>query len=127
MPEKGSAAADGPPSSYAGTVSTTPTETSSQPPARSLTHDPDARRYTLRIDGALAAAVDYSENETSVSFTHTFTAPAFRGRGLAAEVVEFAVDDVEASGERRIIPMCWYAAEWFDKHPERAGLLTRGR
>jgi predicted GNAT family acetyltransferase len=39
--------------------------------------------------------------------------------------VEFAVDDVAATTGYRIVPMCWYVGEWFDRHPERADLLTR--
>jgi len=60
-----------------------------------------------------------------VSFTHTFTSPSHRGKGFAAQVVEFAVNDVEASTDKKIVPMCWYVAKWFDSHPERAGLLER--
>jgi hypothetical protein len=88
-------------------------------------HEPDARRYTLRVDGNLIAAVDYVEAPTAVSFTHTFTSPSHRGKGFAAQVVEFAVNDVEASTDKKIVPMCWYVAKWFDSHPERAGLLER--
>lgn len=73
------------------------------------------------------ASVDYAENDSSVSFTHTFTSPALRGRGHAANVVAFAVDDVERAGAQRIVPACWYVANWFAAHPERAGLLTRGQ
>ena len=45
------------------------------------------------------------------------------GSGLAGELVAFAVDDVEATSDRRIVPSCWYVGEWFDRHPDRAGLL----
>jgi predicted GNAT family acetyltransferase len=90
-----------------------------------LLHEPDASRYTLVRDGQLAAVADYHINGNSISFTHTFTQPHLRGEGLAAEVVEFAMNDVEQNSTRRVVPMCWYVAEWFDKHPERAGLLTR--
>lgn len=93
---------------------------------RELIHLPEDRRYVLRIDDTLVAALDYLESATSVSFTHTFTAPALRGRGHAAEVVEFAVDDVERRTHKRIVPMCWYVADWFDRHPERSGMTTRG-
>ena len=93
--------------------------------AHELAHEPHARRYTLRIDGQLIAVVDYAINEGAISFTRTFTQPTHRGEGLAAELVEFAVDDVEAGGEYSIVPMCWYVAQWFDRHPERAGLLSR--
>jgi len=92
---------------------------------RQLSHEPDARRYTLVIDGQLAAVADYSISGDSISFHHTFTQPNLRGRGLAGEVVEFAIDDVEKNSTRRIVPMCWYVADWFESHPERASLLTR--
>lgn len=90
-----------------------------------LSHEPDAHRYTLVIDGQLAAVADYKINGDAISFHHTFTQPNLRGRGLAGEVVEFAVDDVEKNSTRRVVPMCWYVAGWFEAHPERAALLTR--
>ena len=91
-----------------------------------LTHEVDAQRYTLRHGDELVAVVDYRIKGSAVSFTHTYTSPARRGRGHAAEVVSFAVDDVERTTDRRIVPMCWYVADWFAAHPEREGLLTRG-
>ena len=93
--------------------------------SKQLTHEPDASRYTLIVDGQLAVVADYRINGDAISFHHTFTQPNLRGRGLAGEVVEFAVDDVEKNSDRRIVPMCWYVADWFEAHPERAALLTR--
>ena len=94
--------------------------------SKELAHEPDARRYVLRSNGELVSVVDYAESGKSISFTRTFTSPRARGNGNAAEVVEFAVDDVEKNTDLRIVPMCWYVGEWFDEHPERAHLLTRG-
>ncbi|QAY74198.1 N-acetyltransferase [Agromyces protaetiae] len=88
-----------------------------------FTHEPDANRYVLRIGGELASVLDYHVRGDSVAFSRAFTNPPFRGRGLAGEVVAFAVDDVEATTTLRIVPTCWYVAEWFDLHPERASLL----
>lgn len=90
---------------------------------RQLAHEPDARRYTLRVDGELASVLDYRVLGDAVAFTRTFTTPPYRGGGLAGELVEFAVDDVEATSTRHIVPSCWYVAEWFDRHPERRPLL----
>jgi predicted GNAT family acetyltransferase len=94
---------------------------------RTLTHETDSNRYVLRIDDELIAVADYVINGSSISFNHTFTNPTKRGNGYAGEVVQFAVDDVESTSDRRIVPMCWYVAKWFDEHPDRAGLLTRGQ
>lgn len=90
-----------------------------------FTHEPDASRYALRIGDELVSTVDYSVNGNSIAFTRAYTNPTFRGRGLAAEIVEFAVNEVEQTSARRIVPMCWYVGEWFDRNPERAQLLTR--
>lgn len=92
---------------------------------KQLAHEPDAKRYTLTIDGHLAALVDYAINGNSISFHHTYTQPSLRGNGYAGEVVAFAVDDVEKTSARRIVPMCWYVAQWFDEHPDRQALLSR--
>jgi len=93
--------------------------------AKVLTHEPDASRYTLIIDGALIAVADYRVSGDSISFNHTYTQPSHRGQGYASEVVSFAMDDVEKNSDSRVVPMCWYVAQWFDEHPERAGLLSR--
>lgn len=92
--------------------------------SKTLTHEADAHRYTLHVDGELASLVDYSINGDQVAFTRTYTDPAKRGSGYASEIVEFAVNDVEATSDRRIVPRCWYVGVWFDQHPERAGLLA---
>jgi predicted GNAT family acetyltransferase len=92
---------------------------------RTCAHEPDARRYVLRDGDELLATLDYTSNGHAVSLTRAYTSPAHRGKGLAADIVRFAVDDLESSTDLRIVPMCWYVGEWFDKHPERAGLLTR--
>ncbi|WP_127793235.1 GNAT family N-acetyltransferase [Agromyces sp. LHK192] len=88
-----------------------------------ISHEPDARRYVLRIRGVPASVLDYRILGDSVAFTRTFTNPPYRGSGLAGAVVAFAVDDVEANSRLRIVPSCWYVGEWFDRHPDRAHLL----
>lgn len=93
--------------------------------SKDFLHEPDAKRYVLRVDGAITAVVDYSILGSAISFHRTYTAPNQRGKGFAAEIVEFATDDVEATTDLHIVPMCWYVDDWFAKHPERSGLLSR--
>ena len=90
-----------------------------------FSNETDANRYAMRIDGELVGVLDYSVLGSSISLTRAFTVPAFRGRGYAADLVAYAVDDIERTSDRKVVPMCWYVAEWFDRHPERAGLLQR--
>lgn len=93
--------------------------------ATDFVHEKDAGRYVMNVDGALVAVADYRTNGSSISFNHTYTQPAHRGKGYAAELVKFAVDDVETNSALRVLPMCWYVADWFDANPERAALLSR--
>ncbi len=93
--------------------------------AREFANESDAKRYVLRLDGQLVCIVDYAINGNSISLTRTYTQPARRGHGYAAELVEYAVNDIESASTRRIVPMCWYVGEWFDKHADRADLLAR--
>ncbi|TFB50326.1 N-acetyltransferase [Cryobacterium tagatosivorans] len=93
--------------------------------AHEFAHEPDDRRYTLRVEGQLACIVDYVINGNLIALTRTYTQPPQRGHGYAAELVEFAVDDIEKTTSCRIVSSCWYVTEWFDKHPERAELLAR--
>lgn len=88
-----------------------------------IEHDESRSRYLGRIDGEVASSLDYADDGAVVSMVRTFTNPRFRGRGLAAEITEHAVDEAEASG-RRVRAMCWYVAEWFESHPDRRHLLA---
>jgi predicted GNAT family acetyltransferase len=92
---------------------------------KTFANETDAKRYVMRDGDALLAVLDYASNGSAISLTRAFTSPAYRGRGLAAEIVEYAVNDIEKTSALRIVPMCWYVGEWFDKHPERSALLTR--
>lgn len=88
-----------------------------------FTDEKDSSRYTLHRGDDLVCVLDYRDDGRSVVMTRAFTVPPFRGHGYAGEIVERAVAQLEGAGDREIVPLCWYVAEWFDAHPERAGIL----
>lgn len=90
-----------------------------------VTDEKDASRYTLTRDGVLVSVLDYRDDGRTIALTRAYTIPNFRGRGHAARVVAGAVADIESRGGRQVDPVCWYVAEWFQAHPEHAGLLRR--
>ncbi|WP_223171829.1 GNAT family N-acetyltransferase [Microbacterium sp. NIBRBAC000506063] len=90
-----------------------------------LTKESDAARYTLTRDGELLSVLDYRDDGRTVALTRAFTIPTHRGHGHAARVVQGAVEEIAAQGDRRVRPVCWYVADWFDAHPEHAGLLSQ--
>jgi predicted GNAT family acetyltransferase len=89
-----------------------------------ITHEPDERRYVLRRGGELVSVLEYRDHGTGTVMHHTVTVPKFRGHGYAADLVEFAVRDVEARDAGPIIPSCWYVADWFATHPDRRAALS---
>jgi predicted GNAT family acetyltransferase len=92
-----------------------------------FSHEPDASRWTLRKGGELVSVLDYRDDGKSVAMVRAYTVPTFRGHGYAGEVVGRAVAELEARGDRQVVPVCWYVADWFDAHPERAGILQQRR
>ena len=86
-------------------------------------NETDASRYTLHRGDDLVSVLDYRDDGSTVALTRAFTIPTFRGHGYAGEIVERAVAELEAQGDRKVSPVCWYVADWFEAHPERAGIL----
>lgn len=93
--------------------------------SREFRNDASAQRYTLHVDGELVSEAEYRIHGDAIAFPHTVTAPAHRGNGYADLLVSFAMDDVETSSSRRVLPQCWFVADWFEQRPERAHLLRR--
>lgn len=92
-----------------------------------FTHEPDASRYTLRRGNDLLSVLDYRDDGRTVAMTRAYTVPTFRGHGYAGDVVDRAVASLEEAGDRAVIPVCWYVADWFAAHPERAAILQENR
>ena len=87
-----------------------------------LRHDEEASRYELRDSGSTVAFIEYrveGDHGERLVMHHTYVEPARRREGLAAMLVERALDDVRSSG-RVVVPTCWYVAEFMDARPEYA-------
>jgi predicted GNAT family acetyltransferase len=75
-------------------------------------------RYLVRLDGGAIAEMTYRKPRPDViAIDHTGVPPAYRGHGIALELVEAAVADARAQGFR-IVPLCSYVAAAFRRHPE---------
>jgi uncharacterized protein len=83
----------------------------------------DASRYTLHRGDDLVSILDYRDDGRTVAMTRAYTVPTFRGSGFAGELVDRAVARLEEAGDREVLPVCWYVADWFDAHPDRAGIV----
>ena len=82
-----------------------------------------ASRFEAILDGEVVAFADYVDRGDRVELPHTVVDPSMRGRGIGAIIVGHALRSIRAS-ERGVIPTCWYVAQYIDRHPEHADLLT---
>ncbi|MDV6297414.1 GNAT family N-acetyltransferase [Rhodococcus aetherivorans] len=83
-----------------------------------VNHAPDRHRYELRDGDTVIGFTQYrtrTSGDTRRVFVHTEVDPTYGGLGLAARLVEFALDDVAATGER-IVPLCPYVAKYLRTH-----------
>jgi predicted GNAT family acetyltransferase len=80
-------------------------------------------RYELLVDGRVVGIADYRLDGGTAVFPHTEIDHALRGQGYGEKLVRGALDDVRAGG-RRVVPVCWYVAQFIDDNPEYADLLA---
>jgi predicted GNAT family acetyltransferase len=80
-------------------------------------------RYELVVDGQVAGFADFRVEGDVVVLPHTVVDPARRGQGLAAVLVASALDDIDRAG-RRVVPACWYVADFIDRNPRYAALVS---
>ena len=90
-----------------------------------IRHNEPASRYELWLDDELASVADYRSVGDRMVFHHTETAVRFRGRGLAAQLVERALQGARAAG-RTVVPVCSFVARFIDERPEYHLLVAPG-
>ncbi|WP_100343055.1 GNAT family N-acetyltransferase [Compostimonas suwonensis] len=90
-------------------------------------HEPEHSRYALYVDGENVGVADYRIEGDDILFTHTEVAPALRNEGLGGELVQAALDDVRATTDLTVVPLCPFLAAWVDDHADYKELTTRGR
>ncbi len=86
-------------------------------------HNRDRARYEIVVDDRIVGIADYRVVLDAVVFPHTEIEPPLRGQGLGAELVRYALDDVRRSGGK-VVPHCWYVAEFIAEHPEFSDLVA---
>jgi predicted GNAT family acetyltransferase len=78
-------------------------------------------RFELDVGGAVAFA-NYRLGPSTVIITHTETPRALRGRGIASELVQGALQLIRADG-LKVVAGCGFVADYLRKHPEFADLV----
>lgn len=79
-----------------------------------IEHDRNAKKFTARVDGHLAA-LDYTLTGSVMNITHTRVPQAIAGRGVAAGLMRAALDAAAEAGWS-VNPVCSYAVAYMNKH-----------
>jgi len=87
---------------------------------------PEAERYEVRVDGALAGFAEYQRVPGLISFTHTEVDAAFGGRGLAGRLARASLDEAREAG-LEVLPYCPFYRGWIKKHPDYIALVPADR
>ncbi|MFC4244505.1 GNAT family N-acetyltransferase [Gryllotalpicola reticulitermitis] len=92
--------------------------------AISVRDAPDKGRYEIRLDEEVVGFTEYFDHDGHRVFLHTEVDPAYGGRGLAAQLVRSALDDVRERGER-IVNFCPYITTYLTKHDDWEDVIDR--
>jgi len=86
-------------------------------------HNTAAHRFEVEIEGQSAFAA-YERDGDRLIFTHTEVPPAFRGGGVAGQIVRAALEFAAREG-LRVEPQCSYVEAFILRHPEFQPLVDR--
>ena len=87
-----------------------------------IIHEPEEQRFVIRRDDQVAR-LDYRLGSGWIDFTHTFTPPALRGQGLAAQLVAAGVAHARVEG-LEIRASCSYVASWLARESDAGALQS---
>ena len=85
--------------------------------------NPRESRFEVFVDGEFAGVADYRIDGDQVLFPHVEVDPRFRGHGVAAELVRYALDAIREEGTRRVVPICPYVKTFIRRYPEYQPLV----
>ena len=86
----------------------------------------EAKRYEASIDGDLAGVLEYVLKHGRLALIHTEVTPAFEGRGVAGELIRFAIDDARRRG-LLVIATCPFVRTYVERHPETHDIIVGWR
>ncbi len=84
----------------------------------------EKRRFETEIDGQFAI-IEYSVMPNILSLNHIEVAEGLEGRGVASEMTEKVLLEVELRG-LRVIAVCPFIKNYIQEHPEWNSILAEG-
>jgi len=86
-------------------------------------HSVPQERYEMYVDDMYVGYLDYVNEPDQVVLTHTVVLNQYSGRGYAAHLVKYVLDDIAKTG-KGVVPLCSYVGYFIEQHPEYASMAT---
>lgn len=81
-------------------------------------------RYVIHLAPGFEAEMTFRKAENgTITIDHTGVPREYEGRGIAAKLVNKAIEDARAEGFK-ITPLCSYVVAQFRRHPDWSDLLA---
>ena len=69
----------------------------------------------LKDNDKVVASISFEQiNDDTYNISHTFVDETLRGKGIAAILVEKAVNEIKSRG-KKVVASCSYAKKWLEK------------
>lgn len=75
-------------------------------------------RFYKEKDGKLVAEITYVPQGDTVAIDHTFVDPSLRGQGIAEQLVDRVVDEMQKE-QKKVVAVCPYVVELFKRKPDK--------
>jgi predicted GNAT family acetyltransferase len=85
-------------------------------------HEKENERFVIYLDGN-EVYVEYTMEDKEINLYHTYTHPALRGKGLAAQVVRAAFEFAKENN-LKVIPTCSYVQAFVRKNEQYKELVA---
>ena len=89
----------------------------------SVADNADERRYEARMGSEVVGFITYRQAPGRMTLIHTEVDPAVEGKGVASQLVTWALDDIRRRG-LSIVPFCPFVLAYLRRHPEYSDLVA---
>jgi uncharacterized protein len=86
--------------------------------------NPSKLRYELVLDEQVVGEILYRQVPDALVLLHTEVLPALEGKGLGAQLVAGALDDIRVRG-LHVVAVCPFVRAYIRRHPDYADLVVR--
>lgn len=90
--------------------------------SHTLIHNEPECKYEYHIDGHIAY-ITYDDQDGNMHLTHTIVPDALAGKGLAKQLLEDVLAQIEKNG-KKAVAQCSYIVKYQEKNPDKSDIFA---